>query len=172
MSVHSKKFKQGDASITVQVQRLEGDRWRAVVGGRSMEVEAHALPGGGIRIALDGAAVTAHAAADAAGVQVRVGGQTWLLPLDRGGRSADAHGGDGAIVAPMTGTVLKVLVAAGDDARRGEPLVVLNAMKMEHKLAAPFAGRVTALRCREGDIVEQGTILAVVEAAEPGPVKG
>ncbi len=64
------------------------------------------------------------------------------------------------IVAPMNGRVVQVLVAAGSEVAEGDGIVVIEAMKMEHKLAAPFAARVDSLDCEEGQQVEMNEVLA------------
>jgi len=71
----------------------------------------------------------------------------------------------GRIVAPMPGTVTRILAQPGAGLRRGAPLIVLEAMKMEHTLRAPADGRVKALKCAVGDFVQEGTELADFEAA-------
>ena len=63
------------------------------------------------------------------------------------------------MVAPMPGTVIRVLVAPGDASRRAQPLVVLEAMKMETPLVAPYAHRRRAVHVAEGDRVAGGTVL-------------
>ncbi|MFI9274994.1 acetyl/propionyl/methylcrotonyl-CoA carboxylase subunit alpha [Kitasatospora sp. NPDC052896] len=75
----------------------------------------------------------------------------------------------GALLAPMPGTVVRLGVAVGDRVAAGQPLLWLEAMKMEHQVTAPRAGTVTELRAEPGRQVELGAVLAVVEpAAEPG----
>ncbi len=69
------------------------------------------------------------------------------------------------IVAPMPGTVTRILAEPGVDLPRGAPLLVLEAMKMEHTLRAPADGRVKALKCAVGDFVQEGTELADFEPA-------
>jgi 3-methylcrotonyl-CoA carboxylase alpha subunit len=69
------------------------------------------------------------------------------------------------IVAPMPGTVTRILAEAGTDVQRGAPLIVLEAMKMEHTLRAPADGRLQALRCAVGDVVQEGAELAEFEPA-------
>jgi 3-methylcrotonyl-CoA carboxylase alpha subunit len=70
------------------------------------------------------------------------------------------------IAAPMPGTVTRILAEAGSDVARGAPLIVLEAMKMEHTLRAPTAGRLKALKCTVGDFVQEGTELADFEPAD------
>jgi propionyl-CoA carboxylase alpha chain len=72
----------------------------------------------------------------------------------------------GSLVAPMPGTVLRVAVAAGDTVAAGDPLLWLEAMKMEHKITAPADGVVAELPVAVGRQVEVGTVLAVVTYKE------
>jgi acetyl/propionyl-CoA carboxylase alpha subunit len=87
--------------------------------------------------------------------------------------SADGgdHGsavGQSKIVAPMPGTLIRVHVAAGDAVEARQPLVVLEAMKMETPLLAPFAAVVEAVHLAEGDAVAGGTLLIELSAELPG----
>ena len=72
----------------------------------------------------------------------------------------------GLFTAPMPGKVTKLLVAPGDVVAKGQPLAVLEAMKMESRFEAPRAGVVAAVHVQEGDQVEEGTVLLDLEAAE------
>ncbi len=72
----------------------------------------------------------------------------------------------GSLTAPMPGLVLTVRVAEGDKVDAGQPLLALEAMKMEHPVLAPTAGRVTELRVAAGSQVDAGDVLAVVEPLE------
>ncbi|UMP03757.1 biotin carboxylase N-terminal domain-containing protein [Amycolatopsis sp. EV170708-02-1] len=74
----------------------------------------------------------------------------------------DAALAAGSLVAPMPGTVVRLAVEAGDTVKTGDPLLWLEAMKMEHRIAAPADGVVTELPVVVGQQVEVGTILAVV----------
>jgi biotin carboxyl carrier protein len=62
----------------------------------------------------------------------------------------------------MQGTIVKVHHRAGEAVEAGEPLFVLEAMKMENELRAPAAGQIIDLRVREGDLVSTGQVLAIV----------
>jgi acetyl-CoA/propionyl-CoA/long-chain acyl-CoA carboxylase, biotin carboxylase, biotin carboxyl carrier protein len=74
--------------------------------------------------------------------------------------------GMGRVAAPMQGTVVKVLVGEGDEVRIGDPVVVLEAMKMENQLLAERDGRVTDVRVGPGDSVGPGDVLLEISAAE------
>ena len=74
----------------------------------------------------------------------------------------------GGLTAPMPGNVLATHVAAGDEVREGQLLLVLEAMKMQHRITAPFDGTVKELPVREGDQVENGALLVLIEEAGAG----
>jgi len=71
----------------------------------------------------------------------------------------------GGLVAPMPGTVLAVHAAAGDTVAAGQLLMILEAMKMEHRITAPHAGTLREVRARHGDQVAGGDLLAVIDEA-------
>jgi len=74
--------------------------------------------------------------------------------------AADAsHTEQGGLSAPMNGSIVRVLVTVGEQVEAGTPLVVLEAMKMEHSIRASQAGTVSALYCAEGEMVNEGTVL-------------
>jgi len=78
--------------------------------------------------------------------------------------AVDEHRG-GHLTAPMSGTIVAVLVRAGDAVAKGAPLIIVEAMKMEHTIAAPVAGTVRAVHYRQGDQVSEGVALIDVDAA-------
>ncbi len=88
---------------------------------------------------------------------------TRIDPLAHAGE-ADEHGG--RLTAPMSGTVVAVFVKAGDRVERGAPLVVLEAMKMEHTIAAPANGRIVAVNFAVGDRVAEGADLVDVDEGQ------
>jgi acetyl/propionyl-CoA carboxylase alpha subunit len=73
----------------------------------------------------------------------------------------------GSLVAPMPGSVQRVLVEIGQEIAVGTPVLVLEAMKMEHTLAAPQSGTVSTLTVMAGDQVDGGAVLAVIDEKEP-----
>ena len=72
----------------------------------------------------------------------------------------------GSLLAPMPGSVVSIRAAVGDRVTEGQPLVVMEAMKMQHTIAAPYAGTVTELDVHEGSQVDAGAVLAVVTPDE------
>ncbi|MFZ6049468.1 acetyl/propionyl/methylcrotonyl-CoA carboxylase subunit alpha [Pseudomonas sp. CR3202] len=76
-----------------------------------------------------------------------------------------SHAHHGGLTAPMNGSIVRVLVEAGQKVEAGTALVVLEAMKMEHSIRAPHDGVVKALYCSEGELVNEGTALVELEEA-------
>jgi biotin carboxyl carrier protein len=156
------------ATVKVTAEHLGGDRWRVRVGENVHEYRCTALAGGGVRLEPDGGrAFVAHAVAADKAWMVRVDGQTHTLAVPSGRRGGGGgRGADGVVRAPMTGTVLDVACRVGDVVAADQTLVVVSAMKMEHKLTAGVAGTVRAVAAAKGATVEQGIELVVVDPGE------
>ncbi|MBA9005157.1 ATP-binding protein [Thermomonospora cellulosilytica] len=134
--------------------------------GRPDVVCVDAAPG---TVTLESAGVrrdfTVHRAGDAVHVDSDLGPVTLrAVPrfVDPSARIAP-----GSLVAPMPGTVVRVEVEQGATVTEGQPLVVLEAMKMEHRITAPAPGIVTELNVSEGRQVQAGAVLAVIEQENP-----
>ena len=86
-------------------------------------------------------------------------------------QTREAAAGSGRLTPPMNGRVVAVLAAAGARVTRGQSLIVLESMKMEHTLAAPCDGVLAELTCAVGEQVAPGKLLARVEATPVIPAK-
>jgi acetyl-CoA/propionyl-CoA carboxylase biotin carboxyl carrier protein len=127
--------------------------------------------GDALLVTTDGRTATVLVADDGATTWLHVDGAAYPvteLPPERRGAGAMSHAGD--LRSPMPGTVLAVRVAEGERVEEGDVLLVVEAMKMEHALAAPHAGTVADLQVRTGDQVAVDQLLATVApaAAEQG----
>ncbi|SOB84041.1 acetyl/propionyl/methylcrotonyl-CoA carboxylase subunit alpha [Streptomyces sp. 1331.2] len=133
------------------------------------------LAGDRLHLTVDGLQTTFSLATDttpglAAGPVTWLGveGDAWPLhgydPAVESAAGAGAH--HGALTAPMPGTVTVVKTTAGETVRKGQPLLVLEAMKMEHVIAAPHDGVVAELRVTAGATVAMEDLLVVVAPAE------
>jgi acetyl-CoA/propionyl-CoA carboxylase biotin carboxyl carrier protein len=124
----------------------------------------------GLLLTVDGRTSTALVAVHGATTWVHVGGGTHAvteLPPERLGAGASSY--DGEIRSPMPGAVIAVNVSAGDQVAQGDVLLVVEAMKMEHALAAPFDGVVEALEVRVGEQVVVDQLLVTVSPGEARP---
>ncbi|HYC67026.1 acetyl/propionyl/methylcrotonyl-CoA carboxylase subunit alpha [Brevundimonas sp.] len=98
---------------------------------------------------------------------VFVGGEAWSFePVTHSGGAASGPASDGALRAPMPGKIVATPAKPDDSVTKGQPVVVLEAMKMEHALVAPFDGVIETVSAAVGDQVADGAVLAVVRAAE------
>ncbi len=84
-------------------------------------------------------------------------------PLERLATGAAAHAGPHELRAPIPGRVVSIAVAEGDEVKAGQPVVVLEAMKMENQICAEGPGKVERIAVESGATVETGQLLVVVE---------
>ena len=89
---------------------------------------------------------------------IHLNGKCWKLDLIEAGSSTD-DSGDSGLTAPMPGTILEVLVSEGDEVTAGQTLLVMEAMKMEHKITAPKDGLIEVIHFQSGERCEQGAKL-------------
>ncbi|GIK48341.1 MAG: 3-methylcrotonyl-CoA carboxylase subunit alpha [Alphaproteobacteria bacterium] len=91
-------------------------------------------------------------------------GEAYEFTLDTGEvEGGEAAAGDGAILSPMPGKIVSVAAKAGAKLKKGDPILVLEAMKMEHTLTAPFDGALVELNAKVGAQVSEGVVLARLE---------
>ena len=138
------------------------------IDGESLEA-AVTYSSDGAHVAVGGTAPAADAQAFVSADEVfvlRHGRQTRLRIKDFSAAAAAGSAGDGAVKAPMHGKVLELFVGAGDRVSAGQRLAVIEAMKMEHTLHAPFAGTVRQIAVNPGaQVVEGGEIMLIDPAA-------
>ncbi|HXQ17718.1 MAG TPA: biotin carboxylase N-terminal domain-containing protein [Caulobacteraceae bacterium] len=91
------------------------------------------------------------------------GGEAFAFSRPKSAAGDEAGAGDGQILAPMPGRIASLNATAGAAVARGQTLVTLEAMKMEHALVAPFDGTVAEVRCAVGDQVTEGAVLVRLE---------
>ncbi|WP_079700052.1 biotin/lipoyl-containing protein [Provencibacterium massiliense] len=96
---------------------------------------------------------------------VTVNGKAYDVSVDEVGAGAPAAAGAGAVKvnAPMPGNILDVKVKAGESVSEGQPLVILEAMKMENDIVAPKAGVVAAVHVKKGDVVNSNDLLVSLD---------
>jgi 3-methylcrotonyl-CoA carboxylase alpha subunit len=90
-------------------------------------------------------------------------GEIYFADVAEKGVRAKARHRDASMSAPMPGLVLKILVRPGDVVAKGAPLLILEAMKMEHQIVAPRDGEIAAVNCREGELVQSGVELVTLK---------
>jgi 3-methylcrotonyl-CoA carboxylase alpha subunit len=161
-----------EAAGRERLVELLGPRERPEVrlDGRTLGVLAHGSDEAGPWLEADGRRLRLAAALAGERIELVLDGRRVQLrrAAEAGGAAAEL-GAEGMLTAPMPGKVARLLVAPGETVARGQPLAVLEAMKMEHRLLAPRDGRVGAVHVGEGEQVEEGTLLLdLVEPAAEG----
>ncbi|KTW17617.1 acetyl/propionyl/methylcrotonyl-CoA carboxylase subunit alpha [Sphingomonas sanguinis] len=133
----------------------------------------NASPRRSARFLLDGRPITVDfsdagevPAAPTDEVLISEGGQSWSFTRWRADGLAAGGAGDGGILSPMPGRIIAVAVTEGQAVSAGQPLVTLEAMKMEHVLTAPFDGTVTDLKAETGGQVAEGIALVRIVAED------
>jgi 3-methylcrotonyl-CoA carboxylase alpha subunit len=89
-------------------------------------------------------------------------GEVYVADVTDKGARIKARHRDHSTSAPMPGVVLKILVKPGDVVTKGTPLLILEAMKMEHAIVAHTDGTITAINCQEGELVQPGVDLVTL----------
>jgi acetyl-CoA/propionyl-CoA carboxylase biotin carboxyl carrier protein len=155
----------GGDPVIVRVRGRSSDAQVAV--GEGAPLPASALRDGDLlRVTLDGRTSSFVVVHSGGTVWIAAGGRvTALREHERLASSAGATGGDGAVTSPMPGTVTLVQASVGDEVQAGAPLLVVEAMKMEHVLTAPVAGTVTELGVAAGQTVALDERVALVTPA-------
>ena len=161
-SHHDFTFRDGE---TVHVVRLQfaASGLRARVDGAELALEGEALPGGELRLRLDGRVLKARALRDGSDWHVFCGGDYRRLALVEEHAAAEADTRSDSLAAPMPGKVIQVMVKPGAHVAKGEALLILEAMKMEHTITAPADGVVKEIHYAAGEQVLEGAELISLE---------
>ncbi len=144
------RINDGD-EVRVAWRLLHGALHTLQLGDTQVELLAAVGRDGEIRLAIDGLEYAAEVVDEARARLASVAGA-------RGGSHTRLE-----LKSPMPGLLVKVLCSVGDEVQASQPLMVLQAMKMENELSLPRGGRVSAVRVEAGQTVEQGEVLVVLE---------
>ncbi len=160
-------WRDGDRVRSVELSPLGGGHYRVQVDGVPFDVHAEVMDAGRMLLRTDAGDTVAEVTVAGGRRFVRLGTHDFVLERAARGAGARAAGGAAGMQAPMNGVVTRVLVEPDDDVVRGQPLVALEAMKMEHLVRAPRDGRVKAVHARTGDMVQGGTTLVELHPEVP-----
>jgi biotin carboxyl carrier protein len=133
-------------------------------GGRDHTCVLQDVGAGEYRLAVDGKTHRVWVAVHRGYAYIHAFGRAWEVevvdPVTRAQRAAG--GGDAVATAPMPGTVVKIMVAVGDAVRKGQPLLVIESMKMQTEIAARRDGTVECLYVAEGQTFDRGARLVAL----------
>jgi 3-methylcrotonyl-CoA carboxylase alpha subunit len=160
-------LRHGADDLTVDAVAERGG-WHLRLGDRDCHASAERLPDGRLSLTLDGVRTPLRVLEHDRALAVFVEGESWqFAAVDPLAPPAGADISGGRLTAPMPGRVIQLLVAPGEAVRRGQAMMVIEAMKMEHTIAAPRDGVVQAVHYAAGDPVEEGAELIELAAEKP-----
>lgn len=144
-----------------------GAVWSITVGDDLYAVALGQRADHAVRARVNGRTVDAVAVVTGNDIGLAVSGKRFHFRRARPGMQGDAAGSSGRVVAPMPGLVIDILVEQGQTVAKGEALAVLEAMKMQHQIAAPVDGVVNSVAAAKGDQLASGDLMIDIgEAAE------
>ena len=163
------RYRAGGVEHVVEAERSRDRTLKLRVNEQeAAAVEVLSVGDGEIQAKVDGRRVTGGFAVDSVDVLISLDGESYRLvkPLPPDVDDARPGGGDAggaSVTAPMPGSVVKVLVSEGDEVEEGQLLLVLEAMKTEHSIAAPHDGVVSSIPYGAGASVPRGDVLVELE---------
>ena len=163
----SLRYRQGDTEVSFEVEQAR-DGWRLVLNGDTLPLSGMTQAGARLSVTLGTRRVEGSVVVTPRETHVFLGGEQYRLsPVHALHTGEDAEETAGKVVSPMPGAVTALLVAVGDRVTRGTPLLVLEAMKIEHTLTAPFDGIVEEIRFQPGEqVLAEGVELVTLGAVE------
>jgi len=151
------------------VGKANGNTLDSQIEDRCYQVFESMTPGEDLFIVLDGQMLRGTALMSGHNLLVGVNGLFFTVFDSQSAQSSQIDQNSGTVQATMTGRVIQILAKPGDQVVKGDPIVVLEAMKMEHSLTAPVTGQVRTLDTNLDQLVEQGLIVATIDP-EPTPL--
>jgi 3-methylcrotonyl-CoA carboxylase alpha subunit len=160
-------FRAGETETTIGVA-YAGAGFDLSCDGQAMRVSGEMLPGSQLRADLGGRRINATVVVAGEKRHVFLHGRGFAFSaVDPLFQAGEGGGAEGSLTAPMPGKVIALVAKPGDTVEKGAPLMILEAMKMEHTIAAPAAGVVKSFRFDIGDQVSDGAELLEFEPARP-----
>jgi biotin carboxyl carrier protein len=160
------RYQSGDETKTVQVER-DGEHYVVTVGEHTYRVAVQRSTPESLSFSVDDQHYGATIASDGSRRYVAFDADVFTFTKAEATERRKAKTAEeGNLTATMPGQVARVLVSAGDVVKRGQPLIVLEAMKMEMRIAAPADGQVVRLMVSAGQIVERGQRLLELSIGE------
>lgn len=161
-SHHKFVFRDGEERYEAEVEfRPQG--YGLQIGGRAYALDVGRLQDGRMQLRLDGRSYSARAVLDGEDWHLFTGGACFRLRLEDELHGVDIEAGGATLAAPMPGKVIRVLTQSGARVAKGDALVILEAMKMEHTITAPRDGVVAEVFFGAGDLVSEGAELLKLE---------
>ncbi|MCC7478137.1 hypothetical protein IT575_06720 [bacterium] len=163
----SRRYAHGSEERELSLRRSTDGSMLLSLDGRELKLAELQQEAGELSFIWEGRRVSAFVLSNAGGFELWIEGRRMVFrsiePGADGSEAGAERGGD--LVSRMPGKVLALLVEPGAQVHKGQPLLILEAMKMEHEILAPADGVVSAFRKAQGDRVMPGDLLVDFEAS-------
>ncbi|MDQ3281707.1 MAG: hypothetical protein M3Q69_09865 [Acidobacteriota bacterium] len=150
--------------MTAKIVTIGGQQTEVDPAERGIEIVA--TRDGEMELRIDGKLHVVPYVVQGSTISFAYEGEIYFADVAEKGARAKGRHRDHSTAAPMPGLVLKIVVQQGGVVAKGAPLLILEAMKMEHQIVAPFDGTVKAIHCREGELVQPGVELVEIEPSQ------
>jgi biotin carboxyl carrier protein len=165
------EFLHGGETYFIKIDSNASGEYKAIIADREYQFSGSNISPNEFSILLDKKNMKAYVAESEENLYVHIGGR--IIKLGKPGAASRGYsGGEGEfgvkdeISTPMPGKVVKVLVSEGDQVKTGQPLVIVESMKMENEIKSPADAEVISVKYTNGDLVEPGQPIIKLKPAE------
>ena len=165
------EFKVEDKVYSLKVEFKDGN-YKIELDGKNYDINAESISSNTISFLVDGKTLTAYLAGSDGKVYVSINGEEFCIEKPDEKSKKDfageyAHIGEkGFVSTPMPGKIVKIMVKVGDEVRKNQTLVIVEAMKMENEIKSPTVAKIKKINFKEGDIVDTGQPIVELEPRE------
>ena len=136
------------------------------MGKQKTDIAFQSFEGGLLTFEMDGTSQRCLLHPEKEKVTINDNGEVFVFEHNKHQTSKEQEAGEDLVIAPMTGRITEVLVKNGESVKSGQPLIRMEAMKIETTLGAGKSGKISGLDLKTDDVVEDGTVLAKIEAGK------
>ena len=155
----------GETTMVARLAARSADHYDVAIGDEVIDIAILARDGDSVRFLSGGVQAQALHSFDGEGLYLAVGGETvFARDVSLETKTAGERGGDTRLLAPMNGRIVSVLAQVGESVKKGQRIVVLEAMKMQHEIVAGRDGVLETVSVKEGDQVATRQVLAALAA--------
>ncbi len=151
----------------VTVER-KGDGYTVTVDGRAYDVSSASISDGVLNFFIGRHSYRAFVSGNERGTYISLDGRDHLVRDEEAADTSEKrthHHGDGTVEAPMPGNIVAVTIQEGDMVKAGDPVVILESMKMQNEITSPVSGEVEKVNCKVGDQVAFNDVLVEIAPA-------
>ena len=165
------EFKIQDKTYKLKIES-KGNNHKIDLDGKQYDIDAELISSNSISFLMDGQTLTAHLAEKDGKFLVNINGESFCIekPEEKSSKNfagEHTHVGEKNFVStPMPGKIVKISVKPGEEVRKNQTLVIVEAMKMENEIKSPIPAKVKKINFKEGDLVDTGQPIVELEPKE------